>query len=62
MQISAAASAVQSMSQVQNQASIAMLRKSLDLTSQQGAALVAMIDQTGVPPTPGVGQTINLQA
>jgi hypothetical protein len=62
MEISAATSAVQTMSQVQNQASVAILRKSLDITSQQGAALVAMIDQTTVPPAPGLGQNLNTQA
>ncbi len=58
MEISAASSATQT----QSQASMLMLRKTLDLNSQQGAALVAMIDQTSAPSAPGVGQNINLQA
>lgn len=62
MEISAASSAAQSMNQVQSQASVLMLRKTLDINSQQGAALVAMIDQAAAPQTPGLGQNLNLQA
>jgi len=62
MEISAASSAAQSMSQVQSQASVLMLRKTLDLNSQQGAALVAMIDQTAAPQTPGLGQNVDVRA
>ena len=62
MVISPASSAAQSMSQVQDQASVLMLRKTLDINSQQGAALVAMIDQTAAPQTPSLGQNLNLQA
>ena len=62
MEISAASSAAQSMNQVQSQASVLMLRKTLDINNQQGAALVAMIDQTAAPQTPGLGQNLNLQA
>ena len=61
MQISAATTAAQGMNQAPNAASVAVLRKALDLTAQQGAGLVAMIDQTSVP-QPGVGQNLNLQA
>ena len=57
MEISAASSATQT----QSQASMLMLRKTLDINSQQGAALVAMIDQASVP-QPGVGQNLNTQA
>ncbi|HEX9009037.1 MAG TPA: YjfB family protein [Holophagaceae bacterium] len=60
MQISAAAA--QGMNQAPNAASVAVLRKALDITAQQGAGLVAMIDQTSVPPAPGVGQNLNIQA
>jgi hypothetical protein len=58
MEISAASSATQT----QSQASMLMLRKTLDINNQQGAALVAMIDQTNAPQIPGLGQNLNLQA
>ncbi len=61
MEISAAGSAVQTMSQVQGQASVLMLKKTLDLAAQQGAGLVALIDQTA-PQTPGLGQNLDVRA
>lgn len=57
MEISAASSATQTMSQIQSQASMLMLRKTLDINRQQGADLVALIDQTN-----GLGQNLNVQA
>jgi len=62
MQISPAATAAQGLNQAPNAASVAVLRKALDLTAQQGAGLVAMIDQTSAPSAPGLGQNLNLQA
>ncbi len=62
MQISPAATAAQGMSQAPTAASVSVMRKALDINSQQGASLVALIDQTTVPQPPGLGQNLNLQA
>ena len=57
MEISPASIAAQGMNQAPNQASVAVLRKAIDITNQQGAELVAMIAQTT-----GVGQQVDMQA
>jgi hypothetical protein len=46
-----------SQSMTQNELATRVLKKTLDATSQEGAALAAMIDQTG-----GLGRNIDVKA
>jgi hypothetical protein len=57
MEISAAGSAAQVQANVQNQAAVSMLKKTVEITAQQGADLAKMIDQAG-----GVGQRVDQTA
>ncbi|HEX9081615.1 MAG TPA: putative motility protein [Holophagaceae bacterium] len=57
MNISPASLAAAGLNQAPNDASVAVMRKALDITQQQGADLVALINQTN-----GVGQNLNVQA
>lgn len=57
MDISPASMAAAGLNQAPNQASVAVLRKALDITSQQGTDLVALINQTN-----GLGQNLNVTA
>ena len=62
MAVTPAAIAAQGLNQAPNGASISVLRKALDITRQQGAQIVAMMDQTAAPQTPGLGQQMDVQA
>jgi hypothetical protein len=53
----AASAVAQTQAMVQNQAGIAMLKKTVDIMAQQGAELAKMISQQA-----GVGQQVDLQA
>lgn len=57
MEISAAGSAAQAQANVQNQAAVSMLKKTVEITAQQGADLAKMIDQAG-----GVGRQVDQTA
>ena len=47
----------QSQAMIQNQAAISMLKKTIDITAEQGAELVKLMSQSS-----GVGQQVDLQA
>jgi hypothetical protein len=47
----------QTLNQIQSQASVSMLKKTVDLSAEQGAALVKMLDQSS-----GIGQKVDLYA
>jgi hypothetical protein len=57
MEISAAGSAAQAQATTRNQIAISVLRKSLDITAEQGAELVKAMSQTS-----GVGQRVDQYA
>lgn len=57
MDITAVSAAAQSQANTQSQIAVSVLRKSLDISAQQGADLVRMMDQAG-----GVGQRVDLYA
>lgn len=57
MDITAASAAAQTQAITQNQIAVSVLRKSLDITAQQGADLVKMVAQAG-----NVGQRVDLFA
>jgi Putative motility protein len=57
MDITAASAAAQSQAITQNQIAVSVLRKSLDISAQQGADLAKMVAQAG-----NVGQRVDLYA
>ena len=57
MDITAASAAAQTQAITQNQIAVSVLRKSLDITAQQGADLAKMVAQAG-----NVGQRVDLYA
>lgn len=57
MDISPASIAAQKQFNLQNEVATHVLRKTLDMTAEQGAQLVQMMDQAG-----GVGQRVDLYA
>lgn len=57
MDITAVSAAAQSQATTQGQIAISVLKKSLEITAQQGADLVKMMDQSG-----GVGRRVDLYA
>jgi len=57
LDITAVSAAAQSQANTQSQIAVSVLRKSLDISAQQGADLVRMMDQAG-----GVGQRVDLYA
>ncbi len=57
MDITAVSAAAQSQATTQGQIAISVLKKSLEITAQQGADLVRMMDQSG-----GVGRQVDLYA
>jgi hypothetical protein len=52
-----ASAAAQSQALIQNQVAMSMLKKTLDLTAEQGAELVKVMSQQS-----GIGQQVNLTA
>lgn len=55
MEISATTSAAQAQALTQERVAVSVLRKSLDITAEQGAELAKMMDQSG-----GLGQRVDL--
>ena len=55
MEISTTTSAAQAQELTQNSIAVSVLRKSLDITAEQGAELAKMMDQAG-----GLGQRVDL--
>jgi hypothetical protein len=52
-----ASTVAQSQALIQNQVAVSMLKKTLDLTAEQGAELVKVMSQQS-----GIGQQVNLNA
>ena len=52
-----ASAATQSQALIQNQVAVSMLKKTLDITAEQGAELVKIMSQQS-----GIGQQVNLYA
>ena len=52
-----ASAVTQSQAMIQNEVAVSMLKKTLDLTAEQGAELVKMMSQQS-----GIGQQVNLSA
>ncbi|HEY3400914.1 MAG TPA: putative motility protein [Geothrix sp.] len=57
MEITAASAAAQSQANLQDRLAVSVLRKSLDITAEQGAELAKMVAQSG-----GVGQRVDQYA
>jgi hypothetical protein len=55
LEISTTTSAAQAQELTQNSIAVSVLRKSLDITAEQGAELAKMMDQSG-----GLGQRVDL--
>jgi hypothetical protein len=55
LEISATTSAAQAQALTQERVAVSVLRKSLDITAEQGAELAKMMDQSG-----GLGQRVDL--
>jgi len=55
LEISTTTSAAQAQELTQNSIAVSVLRKSLDITAEQGAELAKMMDQAG-----GLGQRVDL--
>ena len=55
MKLTATSAAAQAQELTQNTIAVSMLRKTLDMTAEQGAQLVKMMDQAG-----GLGQRVDL--
>jgi TRAP-type mannitol/chloroaromatic compound transport system substrate-binding protein len=57
VEITAASAAAQSQANLQDRLAVSVLRKSLDITAEQGAELAKMVAQSG-----GVGQRVDQYA
>ena len=55
MELTAVSAAALSQAMTQNSIAVSVLRKSLDMTAEQGAELAKMLDQAG-----GLGQRVDL--
>ncbi len=55
MELTAVSAAAQTQAMTQNTIAVSVLRKSLDITAEQGAELAKMMDQAG-----GLGQRVDL--